>query len=309
MFPEHVQIVEVGLRDGLQSESIILTTEQKLTLLDGLIAAGLKRIQVASFVNPQRVPQMADADALCQRLPMIDGVIYSGLVLNQKGLQRAADAGLRHVDMGISASDTHSQKNTGKTTAEALAELEEMLDTTRSLNLTARGAIQCAFGCVYEGKIDEKRVLDLARRFIDLGVDELALADSTGMANPVQICRIMGEIVPMAGDVPVILHLHDTRGLGLANLLAALDCGITQFDTAFGGLGGCPFIPGAAGNIATEDTIYMLDEMDIETGITRHAVGQVSRQAEAWLGHEFAGKMYKLSEPPRRQERQEVMTI
>lgn len=293
MLPKSVEIVEVGLRDGLQSEAQIIPLDVKLQYIDWLIEAGVKRIQVTSFVNPARVPQMADAEALCARLPE-KAVEFSGLVLNSKGLERLKAAGLRAVDLGISASDTHSRKNTGQSTAEKLVEALDMIAQGRGWELKVRAGIQCAFGCVYEGEIPQKKVVDIARAYLDVGIDELALADSTGMANPEQIKRMLDVILPLAGDVPVVLHLHDTRGLGLANVYAALEMGVRQFDTAFGGLGGCPFIVGAAGNIATEDTLYLLESMGIETGIDRAKVAQVSMDVETRLGRDLAGKIYKL---------------
>lgn len=300
--PKSVEIVEVGLRDGLQSEAHIIPVEVKLQYIDWLIEAGVRHIQVTSFVNPARVPQMADAEELCAGLALTSqplsklekGVEFSGLVLNAKGLDRLHEAGLPAVDMGISASDTHSRKNTGQGTAEKLNEIIQMIGRGRELGLKVRAGIQCAFGCVYEGEISQQKVVDVARQYLDAGIDELALADSTGMANPEQIKRMLDAILPLAGDVPVVLHLHDTRGLGIANVYAALEMGVQQFDTAFGGLGGCPFIQWAAGNIATEDTVYLMDSLGIETGIDRAKVGRVSADMEQRLGRVLAGKIYKL---------------
>lgn len=297
--PTHAEIIEVGLRDGLQNETVILPTEVKVGYVEQLLSAGVRRIQVTSFVNPSRVPQMADAEALCALLPRRADVEYSGLVLNMKGLERLMKAGLGAVDMGVSASNTHSLKNTGRGTAEMTAEIEAMIGEARRGGLTVRAGIQCAFGCVYEGAVPQEQVTTIARRFLDCGVDELALADSTGMANPEQVKRMLEAILPLAGETPLVLHLHDTRGLGLANVYAALYCGVNRFDTAFGGLGGCPFIVGAAGNIATEDTAHLLHELGIETGIAIDAVAQVSRDLAARLGKALPGKLYALAEQAR----------
>jgi hydroxymethylglutaryl-CoA lyase len=238
---------------------------------------------------------MADAEQVCARLPQRAGVVYSGLVLNPRGLTRACVAGLRHVDIGVSASETHSRKNANVAVDEALANVTAMVAQTRAACMTVRGGIQCAFGCAYEGVIDPDRVLAIARRLLALGVDELALADSTGMANPHQVAQLMSALRPLAGATPIILHLHDTRGLGLANVLTALECGIYRFDTAFGGLGGCPFIKGATGNIATEDTLYLLESMGIATDVERRAVAACSHEMAVLLGRDLPGKLYKLS--------------
>jgi hydroxymethylglutaryl-CoA lyase len=293
--PQSVEIVEVGLRDGLQSEAQMIPVDVKLQYIDWLIDAGVKRIQVTAFVNPQRVPQMADADELCSRLPQNAEVEFSGLVLNTKGLERLHQARLRAVDLGVSASDTHSIKNTGQAVAEKLVEAHQMIGRARELGLKVRAGVQCAFGCVYEGAIPQQKVVEIARQYLDAGIDELALADSTGMANPLQIKRMLEAVLPLAGDVPVVLHLHDTRGLGLANVMAALEIGVRQFDTAFGGLGGCPFIAGAAGNIATEDTLYLLESLEIATGVDRVRVARVAQDLVARLGRELSGKLYKLN--------------
>ncbi len=293
-----VQIEEQGLRDGLQTESAVLATERKLDILRALLAAGLRRIQVCSFVHPKRVPQMADAEAICASLPERSDVVFSGLVLNLKGVERAVAAGLKHVAASISASDTHSRKNAGVSLDEAQSRYAEMVRTASSAGLTVRGGLQCAFGCRFEGRIDPSTVLDLAKQHLDLGVDELALADSTGMADPRSLQDLVGPIVEEAGERPVILHLHDTEGKGLANAFAAVQVGVRIFDTAFGGMGGCPFITGATGNIATEDLATMLQQMGIETGIDVRAVAAISRELESTFGHDFPGSMHRVLDNP-----------
>lgn len=294
--PTQVDIIEVGLRDGLQSEETIIPTQKKLDIISGLVGAGVKRLQVTSFVHPKYVPQMADAEDLCTGLVPQDGVEYSGLVLNMKGLERAHSAGLTAVDMGMSASDTHSRKNSGMGIDEKKPEFAEMIAKAREFGFSVRAGLQCVFGCVYEGCVSEDRIYDLIRFILDQGIDELSLADSTGMAYPTQIGRMLDVIVPMIGEIPLVLHLHDTRGLGLANLMAALESGVSRFDTAFGGLGGCPFIKGATGNIATEDTLNLLEQLGIQTGIDRHQVAQVSQELEVLLGKKLPGKLYNLQD-------------
>jgi hydroxymethylglutaryl-CoA lyase len=294
-YPDQVTLIEVGPRDGFQFESKIIPTPLKVEIISGLVAAGLKQIQVTSFVHPQRVPQMADAESLLRALPVWENVEISGLVLNRAGLERACRAGLRQVEISISASDTHSRRNTGMRLDEAFQQGREMVDLARKNGMRVRAGIQCAFGCVYDGAIPKQRVVDMARAFIDQGAAVLALADTTGMADPLSIRRMVTAAQRSAGETPLILHLHDTRGLGLVNLMAALECGVTRFDTALAGMGGCPFVAGAAGNIATEDTAYLLDKLQVKTGISIRDVAACSIKLEKFYGKTFAGKMVRLA--------------
>jgi hydroxymethylglutaryl-CoA lyase len=296
LYPLKIVIEEQGLRDGLQSEKPFLPTEKKLELIEAVAEAGLKRIQVTSFVHPKLVPQMADAEALCKNLDHRRDVLYSALVLNTKGLERAAKAGLKHVAASISASDTHSRKNANASLAEARKRIGEMIKTGQGLGLTIRGGLQCVFGCRFEGRIDPAVVFDMIKEQLDLGVEEIALADSTGMADPIAIQEIAGKALELAGDKPVCLHLHDTEGKGLANALAAMQVGITHFDTAFGGTGGCPFIKGASGNISTEDLAFMAGQMGIETGVDIKKIAAISRNLEQFFSKSFSGKMHRVIE-------------
>ena len=284
-------IEEQGPRDGFQVEAISIPTELKIKWIEDAVSAGVERVQMSSFVHPKLVPQMADAEAVCAGVHKQEGVIYSGLVLNIKGVERAIKAGLNHVAISMSASDTHSRKNANKSLQEALIEFAEMAKVAKDAGLTVRGGIQCAFGCRYEGEISEQFVIDLAKRHLDLGINELSLADSTGMGNPAQMKRIMSQIMTLSGSLPVILHLHDTEGKGISNMIAAIDCGITHFDTAFGGLGGCPFIKGATGNIATEDVVHCLHQMDYETGIDIQKMIRLAKEVETFLGRKLPGKV------------------
>ncbi|MCU0340125.1 MAG: hydroxymethylglutaryl-CoA lyase [Spirosomaceae bacterium] len=286
-----ILIEEQGPRDGFQVEKKPIPTEMKVRYVEALVEAGLQRIQITSFVHPKFVPQMADAEEVCSHVKKQDGVLYSGLVLNAKGVERAVRAGLNHVAASISASDTHSRKNANKSLEEAQTEFEEMLRVAKAEGLRVRGGVQCAFGCRYEGKISEKVVLELAKRHLDLGVDEIALADSTGMGNPDAIKRVMTQVVQWADGRPVALHLHDTEGKGMANMLAGIEAGVTIFDTAFGGLGGCPFIKGATGNIATEDAANMLHQMGVQTGIDLRRVAALSQEMETFLERKLPGRM------------------
>lgn len=296
MLKTNIILEDQGLRDGIQNLSKILSTEQKLDFIKGLIDAGLPRIQVASFVHPRLVPQMADAEEVCKNLPSREDVIFTGLVLNVRGVERGIDAGLKYLACSISASNTHSQKNARKTLEEAKAGFKEMVSLSKQAGLSVRGGIQCAFGCRYEGKIAESQVLDLVKHHLDVGIDEIALADSTGMGNPLAIKSIMSRVVEEAKGKPVILHLHNTENKGYANLYAALEVGVKHFDTAFGGLGGCPFIKNATGNIATEDTVHMLHQMGYETGIDLDKLSALSQKMAGLLEMELPGLLYKLKQ-------------
>ncbi|MCP5098602.1 MAG: hydroxymethylglutaryl-CoA lyase [Chloroflexi bacterium] len=292
--PKTVELVEVGPRDGIQTREKIVPTEMKVEMIRQLAGAGLKRIQVTSFVHPRLVPQMADAEAVCASLPKIEGVQYNGLVLNMKGLERAHAAGLKDVDMGVPASETLSQKNANSSIEEGMARMEKMVTQAREWGMSVRAGVQTAFGCVYEGEIELDKVVSLSRRFLAMGIDELSLADSAGLGNPEQIRRTVEAIRPLATNTPIVLHLHDTRGMGIANCMAALRSGITRFDTSFGGLGGCPFIKGAKGNIPTEDTHNMMQQMSVKTGVDMKKVATVSQQFEQFFGEELPGKLYQL---------------
>jgi hydroxymethylglutaryl-CoA lyase len=290
-----IYLEEQAPRDGFQVEATQIPTEFKIKWIEDAVRAGVKRVQMSSFVHPKLVPQMADAEAVCLGVHKQEGVIYSGLVLNVKGVERAIKSGLNHVAISISASDTHSRKNANKSLDKALIEFSEMARVAKEAGLTVRGGIQCAFGCRYEGQISEQFVIDLAKRHLDLGIDELSLADSTGMGNPTQLRRVMSQIVPLAGNLPVILHLHDTEGKGIANMIAAIECGVTHFDTAFGGLGGCPFIKGATGNIATEDVVHCLHQMGYKTGIDNRKMIALAKEVEIFLGRKLPGKVKEIT--------------
>lgn len=296
--PETVTLVEVGPRDGFQFEQIVVPTDRKLAVIARLVAAGLKQIQVASFVHPARVPQMADAGQLIDSLPRGGGVIYSALVLNQRGLERAVASGIEAVEISLSASDTHSRNNTGMTHGDALSQGLDMIGQAVSAGLRVRASVQCAFGCAYEGCIPTQRIADMVSRFVDHGAHGLSLADTTGMGSPPLIKEVLGAVLPLSGRLPLALHLHDTRGLGLVNLMTAVSHGVSIFDTALGGMGGCPFVPGAAGNIATEDTAHLLETLGISTGVNHRRVGAISRGLEAFFRKSFPGRMHRLTASP-----------
>jgi hydroxymethylglutaryl-CoA lyase len=293
-FPDKVTLIEVGPRDGFQFETRIIPTDLKIEIISCLVNAGIKEIQATSFVHPRLVPQMADAKALLQRLPKKKDVTYSGHALNSMGVERAHSAGLNHIEISISASDTHSRKNSGMSFEQAFENGKMMVQLDQKYNMHIRAGIQCAFGCVFEGKISQEKILEMTRNFLDWGVDMIAISDTTEMATPVDITDLMEKLTPIAVNTPIALHLHDTRGLGLVNVTAAMACGITHFDTSLAGMGGCPFIPGAAGNIATEDTAYLLESLKIETGIDIKAVSLCSSKLEEFMGKPFPGKTYRI---------------
>jgi hydroxymethylglutaryl-CoA lyase len=298
--PKKVTLIEVGPRDGFQFETKIVPTDLKVEIICGLMEAGVKHIQAVSFVHPKIVPQMADAEEVMRRIPKREDVVLSALVLNAKGLERARAAGLTHVEISVSASDTHSRKNTGMSLSRAIEQGQEMIRLAKTYGMQVRAGIQCAFGCVYEGQISDERILNMAEIFMKPGIDALCLADTTGMANPLSVKGLLKSLTEQLSilnsqfSIPVVLHLHDTRGLGLANAAAALECGVSHFDTALGGMGGCPFVVGAAGNIATEDTAYLMKSMNIEIGIDISKVSACSRRLEAFFAKMLPGKMFRL---------------
>jgi len=292
--PDKITLIEVGPRDGFQFEKEIIPTELKVKIISGLVDAGIKDIQVTSFVHPDVVPQMADAENLIQHLPKNKDVRYCGLVLNEKGVERANFSGLQQIEISISASDTHSRKNAGMPLEKAQEIGKQMIRLAQEYNMEIRAGIQCAFGCVYEGKISKQRVLKIASDFLKMGIETLAVSDTTGMANPFLIKNLIKKLILEVGNTPLVLHLHDTRGLGLVNVMTAMECGVTHFDTSLAGMGGCPFVSGAAGNIATEDTAWLMKSLEIDTGVNISKVAACSQKLEDFFEKKFPGKMHRL---------------
>jgi hydroxymethylglutaryl-CoA lyase len=294
-----VLIEDEFLRDGLQNEKRLFSIEEKLGFLADLEAAGVRRIQVGSFVHPKWVPQMADTDELFTRIEPKNGVVYSALVLNKAGLDRALAVGVKHLSISVSASETHSMKNTNKTVDEARAAIVPTIERALSEGIAVRAGIQSALGCGFEGPIDPERVAEIARGYSAIGVNEINIADTAGVANPAQVyalcTRLRDEIAP---NVALSLHLHDTRGLGIANMVAGLHAGVRVFDAAMGGLGGCPFVPKATGNISTEDAAFTCEQMGIETGVDWEALRAPVARAEAMLGRTLPGRMSHMPAPP-----------
>jgi hydroxymethylglutaryl-CoA lyase len=294
-----VLIEDEALRDGLQNEKRQFSVVEKLHIVDGLVAAGVRRIQVGSFVHPKWVPQMANTDEVFAALKPAHGVTYTALILNMAGLDRALSAQVKHLSISISASETHSRKNTNKSVSEAIAAITPTLERALSHGITVRAGIQSALGCGYEGAVPLSRVVDIAALYSRIGVHEINIADTAGLANPKQVYETVDTVrAAIRPDVNISLHLHDTRGLGLANMLAGLQAGVTIYDAAAGGLGGCPFIPAATGNIATEDAVYALDEMGVKTGIDWRKLSAVALELEALLGRKLPGRMAHVGSAP-----------
>ncbi|SRR5690606_4439505 len=292
--PDRVVLCEVGPRDGFQYEDQFIPSDLKVEIIRGLAEAGMPRIQVTSFVHPKWVPQMADAEEVVAALPRLPNVRYSGLALNRKGVERAHDAGLLAVDVSIATWDEHSLDNANMTVDEATEQALAMVETARGFGMEAQIGLQTVFGFREPGDTPLDRVVAMVERFVPLGVESVSLADTTGLAHPQMIAERVQAVREVTGDIPLVLHLHDTRGLGLANVYEALRQGVDRFDTSLAGMGGCPFIRGAAGNIATEDTVYLLDALGIHTGVDRESVAACSRRISSVLGKTYPGKLYKL---------------
>ena len=285
--PSAVSIREVGPRDGFQNEPEIVPTAAKVELIDGLARTGLKRMEATSFVRPDVIPQLADADDVLAAIDVPGGVSLSVLIPNEKGLDKALEHRDRfhEVNVFLSASETHNAKNVNRSIEESLNGLERVLPRAREAGLRCEGVISVAFGCPYEGAVPRERVWDIARRLIDAGAQEIGFGDTTGMANPVQARAFFEEAFDvLGGDVELTAHFHNTRGQGLANALAALEGGCESFESSFGELGGCPVPRGATGNIATEDLVSMLHEMGVETGVDLPALVGMARRAQEVLG-------------------------
>jgi hydroxymethylglutaryl-CoA lyase len=286
MVPERVAIREVGPRDGFQNEPEVIGTDDKVRLIDLLGRTGVKRLEVTSFVRPDVIPQLADAAEVLQRMDVPDDVAVTVLIPNEKGLDNALALRDRfqEVNCFLSASETHNRKNVNRSVEESLTGLEHVIGRARDEGLRAEGVISVSFGCPYEGHVPPERVFAIARRLRDAGAQEIAFGDTTGMANPVQVRRFFEAARAELGDVELTAHFHNTRGQGLANVVAALDAGCASFESSFGELGGCPVPAGATGNIATEDLVSMLHEMGHETGVDLDALLAAARAAQEALG-------------------------
>ena len=289
---DHVRIYEVGPRDGLQNEATPVPLEAKLQYIELLVAAGLREIEATSFVSPRAIPQLVDADALLPRLPVAEGVRYPVLVPNSRGMERAEAAGARALAVFTAASDAFTERNIGMTVAASLETFAPVLRRATDLGWWGRGYVSTAFGCPYTGAVSPDRAVEVALHLLDLGVDEVCFGDTIGVAVPGQVAALTGAAV--AAGVPlerIAFHFHDTRGTALANVAAGLDAGVRCFDSAAGGTGGCPYAPGAAGNLATEDLVYFLDASGWEHGVDLGGVLTAARFAAGVLGRPLTTKV------------------
>jgi hydroxymethylglutaryl-CoA lyase len=292
---QNIFIHEVGPRDGLQVEKAIVPLEEKIRWVEGLFESGIDIIQLGSFVHQEKVPQMADTDALFRHVASHKPahVTLSGLVLNERGLERGFACGVEMFCMGVSASETHSQKNTGMTTTEALSRIIPMAKKAFAEEKKVQASVQSAFGCGFEGPIEPAKVLDIVRAYLDAGIRNISLADTAGHAQPQQVEDLYGAIRQLDPDVELACHFHNTYGLGLANCYAALKSGVVYFESAFGGLGGCPFTKLPAGNVCTEDLVHSLQRMGLRKDIKLDALLHVARQVSAFFNRELPGFILK----------------
>lgn len=288
-----IRVFEVGPRDGLQNESTQLSLDQKRAFIERLVGAGARDIEVGAFVHPKWVPQMADTDALLPSLPRRDDLRYWALIPNQRGLERALAAGLTHGCLLMSASESHSRKNLNRSIAEGLAENALLARAARSAGVVLRGYLSVVFGCPYEGDVDFARVLELIERYREWGVDEVSLGDTVGMGHPQQVGAAAQQALARFGASSLAFHFHDTRGTGLANAYAALQAGAETLDTSVGGIGGCPYAPGASGNLATEDLLHLLTRMGHPTGIDLEQIVATSRWLRDLMGIAITAKYFQ----------------
>jgi hydroxymethylglutaryl-CoA lyase len=290
--PGRISLREVGPRDGLQNEDPV-PTEAKVELIDALSKTGVGRIEAVSFVHPRAIPQMADAGEVWSRVQRDEDVRYSALVPNLKGAQRALDAGFTEIEAVVSASDTHNRKNVGRSTEESLDDISKIIELAHSRGATCQVIVSTAWGCPYEGDVPVSRVVRVASRAVRDGADSASFGDTTGMATPSRVTRLVGTFRMANPESPLNLHFHNTRGTGLANVLAALELGVADFDASVGGLGGCPYAPGATGNIASEELVHMVEDMGVATGVDLEALIDVAARAERMVGHTLPSQVLR----------------
>jgi hydroxymethylglutaryl-CoA lyase len=292
VLPTTVDVREVGMRDGLQLEAPV-PLEAKLEMLEALVATGVRRIEATSFVSPKAVPALADADQVAAELSRWGNVLWSALVANPRGAVRAVDAGVANLEYVVSASDGHSHANAGRSTAEAVGAVGEIARLAHDAGGSLEVIIATAWDCPFDGRTPIPRTVDVARAAVTAGADQLCLGDTIGTTTPLRVVQLLDAVRRACPGVPVGVHFHDTRGTGQANALAAIQAGVTQLDSSIGGLGGCPFAPGASGNIATEELVYMLEESGVRTGLDLDAVLAAARVTEQAVGHELPSSLYR----------------
>ena len=301
-FQAGIRLHEVGPRDGLQVEKIVVPTDVKADWISRAAASGLDIVQVGSFVHPEKVPQMADTDALFRKLTGPGApprrAVLAGLVLNEKGLERGLDAGVELFCMGVSASETHSRKNVGVGTTEATHQIVSMARQALAAKKPVQAAVQSAFGCGYEGPVPEARVLDICRAYLEAGLTRISLADTAGHAHPEQVTHLFTALRALAPEIRTACHFHDTYGVGMANVFAALAAGVSSFETSFAGLGGCPFTKVAAGNVATEDFVHALQRMNVRADVDLPVLISLARDVSGFFGREMPGRVHKTGPVP-----------
>ena len=290
--PARISLREVGPRDGLQNEDPV-GTGAKVALIDALSATGVGRIEAVSFVHPRAIPQMADAEDVWRRVSRAGQVTYSALVPNLRGAQRALDAGFTELEAVVSASDTHNRKNVNRSTGQSLDEISQIIELAHGRGATCQVVVSTAWGCPYEGDVPVERVAAVAGRAVADGADSASFGDTTGMATPCRVRALVGTFRSAHPEMPLNLHFHNTRGAGLANVLAALDMGVADFDASVGGLGGCPYAPGATGNIATEELVHMVEDMGVATGVDLERLIGVAAEAERIVGHKLPSQVLR----------------
>ncbi len=291
--PSEVSLYEVSLRDGLQNERATVLLRDKIRLADALASAGLKRIELTSFVSPKWIPQLADADELARHVPKFPGVVWSALCPNERGLERAKAAGIEEIAVFMSASETHNQRNVNKTIAATLATFDNVIAPAVASGIRVRGYVSTAWGCPYEGAVPPAKVLAIAHELATRGCYQVSLGDTIGCGTPRQTRDLLRLFFQEFKPSQLGLHMHDTRGTALANVLVGLEMGIRDFDASVAGMGGCPYAPGAAGNLATEDLVYMLDGMGISTGVDLAKLVEAGKVAESLVGRILPGKVHQ----------------
>jgi len=296
---QHVDIVEVGPRDGLQSEPGVLPTATKVEFIERAIAAGVRRVEVTSFVNPKRVPQMADAEAVLAALPRREGVHYIGLVLNRKGFERAAASGCNEIGMAVVASDTFNRRNQGVSTEDSISAWLDIAAAAKQAGIRPQVTVSAAFGCPFEGEVPVSRVVEIARHVAEAEPFEIALADTIGVGVPAQVIELVDRVREAVPGVALRCHFHNTRNTGLANAFAAVQAGVRTLDASLGGIGGCPFAPAATGNIPTEDLLYMLQRCGYETGISLADAIATGQWLQQQLGRPVPGMLVKAGDFPK----------
>lgn len=291
--PAEVSIYEVSPRDGLQNERLTVALPDKIRLVSALVSAGLRRIEATSFVSPKWIPQLADADDLLRELGRPPNVVYSALCPNSRGLERARAAHVQEIAVFVSASETHNKKNVNASIAQSLAGFEDTVGPALAAGMRVRAYVSCVWGCPYEGDVPVEASIRIAEKLFSLGCYQVSLGDTIGCGTPRQTERVMRAALAALPLEAVAMHMHDTRGTALANVLVGLELGVRHFDASVGGLGGCPYAPGAAGNVATEDLVYLLEGMGVRTGVDLELLVQAGKVAESIVGHALPGKVHK----------------